>query len=387
MPFSARIANINPSETLKAKLKAMELKAKGIAVIDFSAGEPDFPTPEKIKEACKKAIDENWTRYGPVSGLPELRKAISEKLKRVSHLEADPNQIVVTCGAKQAIYSSLQILIDPGDEVLLPAPYWVSYPAQIMLAGGKPISLPTDESTDFKITPTQLQKAINKKTKLLILNSPSNPTGSCYTREEFQAVGKICEGKKIWVLSDEIYEELTYDGFKQVSFLKASPSMKEKTILVNGASKAYAMTGWRMGYVFGPNDFIEKFKILQSQEITTIPTFIQRACVSAFQDCDDEVAKMRQEFEKRRDVGYKALMKIKGLQCVKPKGAFYFFPNVKTFQKPTTELAEVLLEKGHVAVVAGDGFGATGYLRLSFATDIAALEEGIERIKRCLTLY
>lgn len=383
-PFSNRILKIHASETLKAKLKAQELKNRGIDVISLAAGEPDFPTPAKIKEACKKALDENWTRYAPVNGLKELRQAISEKLRRVSEMECDPDQIVVTCGAKQAIYSALQVLINDGDEVLLPVPYWVSYPAQILLAGGRPVLLLTDESTGFKITPKQLEKAITKKTKLLILNSPSNPTGSCYTREEMEAIGQICRDKKIWALSDEIYEELTYDGWKHSSFLKACPEHGNRTILINGASKAYAMTGWRMGYVYASPEFIEKFKILQSQEITSIPTFIQRACLTAFRDCDKEISQMRGEFEKRRNSAYEKLTQIKGIKCFKPQGAFYFFPNVKSFGQSTSKLAEDLLEKAHVSVVAGDGFGAPGYLRLSFAAETAVLEEGIERIQKFL---
>lgn len=384
MQFSTRISKIQPSETLKAKFKAAELKAKGINIIDLSAGEPSFPTPEKIKTACKKAIDENYTRYAPVNGLPELRAAIAQKLKRSAGVTRLPEDIVVTCGAKQAIFSSLQVLLNAGDEVLLPTPYWVSYPAQILLAQGKPILLKTDETTDFKITPQQLKKAISAKTKLLILNSPSNPTGTAYTETELAAIGRICQTKNIWVLSDEIYDALTYDGFKQVSFLRACPDHPERTILVNGASKSYAMTGWRMGFALGPKDFIEKLKILQSQEITSIPTFVQKACVAAFQNCDEEVAQMRMELEKRRNLAYAKLIQIPKIKCFKPLGAFYLFPDVSAFQKPSSELADHLLEKAHVSVVAGEGFGSPKHLRLSFTADAAILEEGIERIRKFL---
>ena len=382
-PFSDRIEKIKPSATLKARLKAQELQGQGFKVIDFSAGEPDFHTPTPIKEACKKAIDKNWTRYAPIPGLLELREAIAGKLKRISGVDCNPNHIVVTCGAKQAIFSSLQVLLNPDDEVLIPAPYWVTYPEQVLLVDAKPVFLPTDESTQFKITPKQLEKAIRPKTKLLILNSPSNPTGACYTKEEYEAIGKICLDKKIWVLSDEIYEELVYDDFKQVSFLKASPKNRERTILINGASKAYAMTGWRMGYALGPSEFIEKLKTFQSQDITSIPTFIQRACITAFSDCDAEVAQMRKEFVKRRDLLYQKLTAIQGLQCAKPQGAFYIFPNLKSF-KLGQNPADFLLEKAHVVVVDGEGFGAPGYIRISFATDKATLEEGAKRIKEAL---
>lgn len=380
MTFSDRILNIRPSETLKAKAKAAELRARGVEVIDLTAGEPDFNTPEKIKEACKKSLDANETRYGPVPGLPELRSAIAAKIKRDNRLEFSPDQIVVTCGAKQAIYSSLQVLVNPGDEVLLPAPYWVSFPSQIQLAEGRPVILETNEEKEFKITPTQLKQAITPKTKLLILNSPSNPTGACYSPAELKAIGQVCAEKKIWVLSDEIYERLTFDGLPHTSILNVCPEIEGQTLLINAASKSYAMTGWRMGFVAGPAAFIEKFKILQGQEITSIPTFIQRACVTAFNDCGAEVEKMRQAFEKRRDAFYAAVTKIPKVTCVKPKGAFYLFPNFNAYKKPASLLAEYLLDTAHVAVVAGEGFGAPGYLRLSFCLDIPILQEAAAKI-------
>lgn len=384
MSFANRILTIPPSATLKAKQKALDLARRGIKVINLSAGEPAFPTPEKIREACKKAIDENWSYYGPVNGLPELREAIAKKLKRDLGVEAPPDAIVVTCGAKQAIYSALQVLINPGEEVLLPTPYWVSYPSQIQLAGGKPIFLPTDETKNFKIDAAQLKKALTKKTKLLILNTPSNPTGVCYSGEELEAIGKVCAEKKIWVLSDEIYEPLTFDGFRHTSFLKAAPFHREKTILVHGASKAFAMTGWRMGFVLGPAPFIDKFKILQGQEITSIPTFIQRAGISAYNDCDGEVERMRQEYEKRRNISYEAILKIPKIRCIKPQGSFYIFPDVSAYGKSSLELEEILLEKAHVSVIAGDGFGAPGHLRISFVAKEEQIREGISRIQKAL---
>lgn len=385
MTFAARLSNIKASETLGAKAKAAALRAKGIQVLDLTCGEPDFNTPLKIKEACKKSLDADETRYGPVPGLPELRAAIAGKLKRDNDLTFAPDQIVVTCGAKHAIYSSLQVLIDPGDEVILPAPYWVSFPQQILLAEGVPVILKTDEKTEFKITPAQLKKAITPKTKMLILNSPSNPTGCCYSREELEAIGKICAEKKIWVLSDELYERLTFDGFKHFSILNVCPELADRTVLIHAASKAYAMTGWRMGLAAGPSAFIEKMKILQGQMITSIPTFVQRACVTAFNDCGAEVEKMRAAFEKRRDVFYEAVCKIPKVICVKPKGAFYLFPNFSAYSKPTPELAAYLLDEAHVAVVAGDGFGAPGYLRLSFCLDIPLLKEAASRIGAALS--
>ncbi|MDP2600191.1 MAG: pyridoxal phosphate-dependent aminotransferase [Deltaproteobacteria bacterium] len=384
MKFSDRILKIKPSATLKAAAKARELKAKGVQVIDFTVGEPDFNTPEKIKEACKKALDENFTRYAPVPGFPELRQSICNYLKREFGLAYKPEEIIATAGAKHAIYAALQVLINPGDEVIIPAPYWVSFYDQVLLTGGKPVVIKTDDTTGFKMTPRQLEQNIGPKTKLLILNTPSNPTGSCYSGEELKKFGDICAGKNILVLSDEIYAKLTYDGFKHVSFVTACPEMREKTILVNGASKSYAMTGWRIGFAAAPKEIIDKMQILQSQEVTSVPTFIMRASITAFNDCDKEVEAMRREFEKRRDVAFAGLSKIKGVTCYKPSGAFYLFPNVKAFKKSSEEIAELLLEEAHVAVVSGESFGAPGYLRVSYATDIPSIEMGIDKMKKTL---
>lgn len=387
MQFSNRILKIKPSATLYAAAKVRELKEKGIKVIDFTTGEPDFPTPSKIKEACKKALDENRTRYGPVPGLPELRETIAQSLKRDYGVDYKREEILVTCGVKHAIYAALQVLINPGDEVIIPSPYWVSFVEQVSLAEGKPVVIKTDDKKGFKITPAQLEKRVTAKTKLLILNTPSNPTGACYTKEDLQKIGEVCEKKNILVLSDEIYSKLTYDGFKHTSFVSAVPSLREKTILVNGVSKAYAMTGWRMGFAAAPKELIAKMQTLQSQEITSIPTFVMWACVRAFQDCETEVEKMRSEFEKRRNLMFELLTKIPGITCLKPKGAFYLFPNVQAFKKSSQGLADTLLEKAHVACVAGEGFGAPGYLRLSYACSEKEITEGIEKIKdaiRCL---
>ena len=378
MKFSKRIEAIKPSATLKAGAKAKELKAKGIKLIDFTVGEPDFNTPQKIKEACKKAIDENLTHYAPVQGIPELRQAIGQKFSYA------PEEVIVTCGAKHAIYATMQVLLDAGDEVVIPSPYWVSYPDQVLLAQGKPVIVATTDAADFKMTPAQLERAITAKTKMLILNSPSNPTGACYTAAELKKLGDICAAKNIWVLSDEIYDQLTYDGFTHIPFVAAAPQMQGKTILVNGASKSYAMTGWRMGFAAGPKELIAKMQILLSQELTTIPTFVQRACVTAFSDCVNEVEAMRKEFEKRRNKMFTLLTKISGITCTKPQGAFYLFPNVTAYKKTSQEIADILLEEAHVAVVAGEAFGAPGYLRLSYACDTATIEEGIDKTEQTL---
>lgn len=385
MNFSKRISKIQPSATLKAKQIATDLKAKGVQIIDFSAGEPSFPTPKKIVDACKKALDENWTYYAPIPGLPELRKAIAKRHHLDHDVDYDSDQISVSCGAKQSIYTALQVLIDEGDEILIPSPYWVSYPEQVLLADGKPVILKTSDSKDFKINSKQLEKAITSRTKLLILNSPSNPTGSCYTAEELKQIAEVCSKKNIWVLSDEIYDKLTYDDFKQTSFVEIAPFHKEKTILINGASKAYSMTGWRVGYACGPKELIQKMNILQGQGITSIPTFIQRACVTAFLECEEEIEAMRKEFEKRRNFMFDLLTQIPGVTCYKPKGAFYLFPNMSAFKIPTPELANYLLEKAHVSLVAGDSFGAPGFLRLSFVGDLESIKKGVKNIKEALT--
>ena len=379
MTFSKRIEAIKPSATLKAGAKAKELKSKGIPLIDFTVGEPDFNTPDKVKEACKKALDENWTHYAPVQGLPELRQAIGRTCGYA------PEEIIIHCGAKHAIYAALQVLINPGDEVVIPAPYWTSYPDQVLLAEGHPVIVPTDDAAHFKITPSQLEKAITPKTKMVILNTPSNPTGACYSGEELKKLGEVCAAKNVWVLSDEIYDKLTYDGFQHVSFGQACPALRDKIILINGASKSYARTGWRMGYTAGPKELIAKMQILLSQELTTIPTFVQRACIAAFSDCSEEVEAMRQEFEKRRNLMWERLSKVPGIRCNKPQGAFYLFPNVGSFKKSSQEIADQLLEEAHVAVVAGEAFGAPGYLRLSYACDTATIEKGIEKIRAALT--
>ncbi|MBI5299473.1 MAG: pyridoxal phosphate-dependent aminotransferase, partial [Deltaproteobacteria bacterium] len=325
--FSKRILKIKPSPTLSAAAIAKELQAKGIKITDFTVGELTFHTPKKIKEACKKAIAENWTRYAIVPGILELRQAITARIKKDYSVSYSPNEVIVTCGAKHAIYNVLQVLLNEGDEVLIPTPYWVSYPDQVLLADGKPVFLTTDEKNGFKTTPKQLEKFITPKTKLFILNTPSNPAGVCYSGEELQALGKICAKNNILVLSDEIYDKLVFDNFKHTSFVHACPEMRDRTILINGASKSYSMTGWRMGFAAAPIAIIDKMKILQSQELTSIPTFVQKACVTAFADCDKKVEEMRVEMQKRRDVMHAELSKIKGVECLKPEGAFYLFPN------------------------------------------------------------
>src|SRR3989338_7486139 len=301
MKFSKRIESIKPSATLKAKAKVEALQKKGIQVISFTAGEPLFDTPTLIKEAAKEAIDQNWTRYAPIPGLLELREAICRKLKKDNHLDYSPNEIIVGCGAKQSIYVALQVLIDEGEEVLIPSPFWVTYPEQILAAGGKPKIIATQESNQFKLTAEELEKAITPKSKLLIMNNPNNPTGAVYSKEELQAIGKICLKHHLPVLTDEIYEKLIFDGLPFYSFAEANPDMKPLTLTVNGLSKTYAMTGWRVGYTAGPLEVIQKMEVLQSQEITCIPPFVQKAAITALEQSEKEVKQFLVDFQKQRD--------------------------------------------------------------------------------------
>ncbi len=385
MKFAKRILTVQPSATLAAAQKKRDLEQKGVKVLDFTVGEPDFPTPTAVKEAAKKAIDANDTYYTPVPGTSALRKAICEKLKADNGLDYSPDEVLVSAGAKNVIFEATQVLIDDGDEVIITSPYWVSYPEHVVLAGGKSVIVETSDQTQFKMTAAQLKKAITKKTRMLILNSPSNPTGMAYTEKELKELGEVCRGNDFWILSDEIYEKLVFDGFHQTSFAAACPDLKERTLTVNGASKAFSMTGWRMGYIAGPKPVIEKIKTMQSQGVTCIPGFIQQACITALKETAPDVATMVKEFQKRRDVMVAGFNKMPGVTCIKPNGAFYCFPNVQAAAqkkgiKNTLELAEVLLEQLHIATVAGEGFGAPGYLRFSYATDMASIQEALHRL-------
>jgi len=386
MKFAKRVLAIQPSATLAAAQKKRDLEQTGVKVLDFTVGEPDFPTPTVIKEAAKKALDANDTYYQPVPGTPALRKAICEKLKKENGLEYTPEEILVSCGAKNVILQAILALVEEGDEVLIPSPYWVSFPEQVTLAGGKPVFIETDDLSNFKITAEALKKPISKKTRLLILNTPSNPTGMAYTRKEQEALGKICEGHDFLILSDEMYEKLVFDSFQHVSFAAACPQLKSRTITVNGASKAYAMTGWRMGYGAAPKELIEKMKTLQSQGITCIPGFIQQACITALKETEGDIQKMVKAFHERRNVLVRGLNEIAGVRCLQPNGTFFCFPNMKEAMKKkgiktTLELSEHFLEKLHIATVAGEGFGAPGYLRFSYATNLESIKEGLKRLK------
>ena len=393
MWLSKRALNVKPSPTLAVEGKAKALKAQGIDIISFGAGEPDFETPDNIREAGQQAIASGFTRYCPVGGTPDLKQAIIEKFRKDNQLEYTPEEIIVSCGAKHSLYNLFQAIFNRGDEVIVPAPYWVSYPDMALLAGAKAKILRTREADGFRIRPEQLEKSIGKKTKALVLNSPSNPTGSAYAVNELKAIGDICLKHNLLIISDEIYEKLVYDGNKAVSIATLDPALKACTVVVNGVSKAYAMTGWRIGYAAGPKEIISAMCNIQSQS-TSNPTSISlKAATEALKGPQDSVETMRIEFEKRRNYIVDRLNAIKGVSCLKPQGAFYVFPNMKkvlgkTYNGVTVatalDLSNYLLEKARIAVVPGDAFGATGYLRLSYATSMENIQKGLDRLEEAL---
>ena len=393
MPFSKRVNKIGVSPTMKIAAQAKEMLANGEDLIDLSVGEPDFPTPQNVKDAAKRAIDNNETKYTVNQGRVDLRTAIANKLKIENGLDYSSNQIIVSTGAKQSLYNAVQSLIHEGDEVILLSPYYVSYPEMVTLAHGKSVVIPTTEETDFNITPDQLLKAITPFTKLLIISYPTNPTGASYNKKELEAIAAIVEEKKIFVLSDEIYENLIYDDNKFVSFASLGEEIKRRTIVVNGFSKSYAMTGWRIGYAAGPEDFIKAMNKIQSHSTSNASSISQAAAFEALNGPQDFIPMMRKEFEQRRNFVYQQMISIKGIKCFKPKGAFYLFPNVESyFGKSTSvfriehafDLAMYLLHEAKVATVPGIGFGAEGHLRLSYSTSMENLKEGLKRIKEAL---
>jgi aspartate aminotransferase len=382
--LSRRINTLQPSLTLAITALAKELKAQGRDIISFSAGEPDFSTPQRIKDEAIKAINEDFTCYTAVQGIPELLKAINDKLKRDNNLDYTPSQIIVSNGAKHSLFNLFEAVIDEGDEVIIPAPYWVTYPELVEYCGGKPVIIQTDDISGFKITAEQLQDAITPKTKMLVLTSPSNPTGSIYTREELESLGKVLEGTDILVASDEIYEKLVFDGYSFTAAASVSKDMFERTITINGLSKSVAMTGWRMGYMASPNkEIISAVNKLQSQSTSNINSITQKASIPALTgEVDGEIESMRQAFEARAKEAYELFNAIKGLSVIKPQGAFYLFVNIKDVSDNSIEFCKELLKETGVAVVPGIGFGSEGYFRFSYATDIVTIREGIRRIAK-----
>jgi len=392
--ISARIGGIAESATLAVDAKAKALKAAGRPVIGFGAGEPDFPTPDYIVAAAVEACrDPKNHRYTPAGGLPELKQAIVDKTKRDSGYVVEPAQVLVTNGGKQAIYEAFATILDPGDEVLLPAPYWTTYPEAIRLAGGVPVEVLADETQDYKVTVDQLEAALTDRTKALLFCSPSNPTGAVDSPEEVEAIGRWALDQGLWVLTDEIYEHLTYGDTVTTSMPVAVPELAERCIVVNGVAKTYAMTGWRVGWMIGPKDVVKAATNLQSHQTSNVNNVAQRAAIAALTGDLTAVAEMREAFDRRRQTIVRMLNEIPGVECPEPTGAFYAYPSVKGVlgkqvggRTPTTsaELAEVILDEAEVAVVPGEAFGAPGYLRLSYALGDDDLFEGVSRIAKRL---
>ena len=376
-----RINTLSESITIAVSALAQELKAQGKDILSFSAGEPDFDTPQVIKDAAIAAINNGFTKYTAVDGIPALKEAIAKKLKHDNGLEYAPNQIIANNGAKHSLFNLFSATIEDGDEVIIPAPYWVTYPELVKYCGGKVVEIQTDDTTGFKITAEQLKNAITPKTKMLVLTTPSNPTGAVYSKEELTALAEVLKGTDILVASDEMYEKLTYEG-EFTSAASVSDDMFKRTITINGLSKSVAMTGWRFGYMAAyDTELIKATKKLQSQSTSNINSITQHAAIPGLDgSADEDIAMMKKEFIKRRDEAVKLFNEVDGLSVLKPDGAFYLFVNIKEVSNDSLNFAKELLESKGVAVVPGVGFGSEGYFRFSFATGIASIREGIKRI-------
>ena len=392
--LSKKISAIAESATLKVDAKAKALQAEGRPVISFAAGEPDFSTPEHIVAAARSALDDPKNfRYTAAAGLPELKRAIADKTARDSGWAVDPSQVVVTNGGKQAVYQAFQALLDPGDEVLLPAPYWTTYPEAIQLADGVPVEVFSGAEQHYKATVEQLEAARTERTKVLLFVSPSNPTGAVYSPEETRAIGEWAESHGLWIIADEIYQNLTYDGVRAVSIVEAVPALQERTILVNGVAKTYAMTGWRLGWMVAPADIVKGASNLQSHLTSNVNNIAQRAAIAALTGPQEPIEEMRQAFDRRRKLIVAELNRVPGFTCPTPEGAFYAYVDVtaalgKTYRGVTPqtslELADLILSEAEVAAVPGEAFGPSGYLRFSYALGDEALVEGVRRIQALL---
>ena len=391
--LSKRAALLKPSPTLAISAKEKALKAQGIDIAGFGAGEPDFDTPNHIKEAAIRSINDNFTRYTPVTGIDPLKDAIIEKFKRDNSLTYKREEIIVSCGGKHSLYNLFQVLFQEGDEVIVPIPFWVSYPPMIELAGAKPVLVETSEEDDYQLTPDLLQKYLTAKTKAIILNYPSNPVGSVFFRENLEAIGKLAVERGFFIISDEIYEKLVYDDYTHTSIASMDNRFKERTIICHGVSKTYAMTGWRIGYSAGPSDIIKAMGNIQSQSTSNPASISQMAAIAALNGSQDIIQVMVAEFKKRKDFLVKSLRVIDGVTCYDPKGAFYVFPNFNAVMgkkykdrvvSTSTTLTEILLDEFHTAVVPGVEFGKEGYLRLSFATSMDVIQKGVDRIKKAV---
>jgi len=390
---SRRVERIGLSPTLRISALAGSLRASGVDVLDFSAGQPDFPTPEPVKRAGIRAIEENKTRYTPNAGAPELRQAISRQLGRTRGVEYPPDQILVSSGAKASLFFAFMALVDPGDEVLLPTPYWVSYPEQIALAEGRAVLVPCTDETRFKLRPDVLEAAVTPRSRVLVLNYPSNPSGACYSRQELEALVDVCLRHGLWIIADEIYSGMVYDGKEFTSVASLGEKIRERAVIIDGMSKSYAMTGWRMGHAAGPKDVISAMARMQSHSTSNASSIAQWASIEALDNGDEEILRRLGEFTKRRDEVVRLLSELDGVRCLKPEGAFYAFPNVSGLFGRTTgsgpirsgqDLAEFLLEDAKVAVVPGDPFGAPEHIRVSYAVSLERIREGVHRIAEAI---
>ncbi|MEK6742621.1 MAG: pyridoxal phosphate-dependent aminotransferase [Nitrospirota bacterium] len=391
--IAQRAKAIKPSPTLAMAAKAKAMKAQGIDVVDFGVGEPDFDTPENVKQAGIRAIQSGFTKYTPASGTDELRDAVVDKFKKDNGLAYERSQILISCGAKHSLYNIAEALFDPGDEVIIPSPYWVSYPDQVILNDAVPVIVETTEQEGFRISAARLEKAITKKTKAIVLNSPSNPTGLAYDRKTLEEIAAVAVKHGIYVISDEIYEKLVYDGFTHISIASLGPEIKELTIVVNGVSKSHAMTGWRIGFAAGPKDVITAMANIQSQSTSNPASISQKAALEALRGPQDFLPVMNAEFDKRRKYMVERLNKMQGVSCMLPVGAFYAFPNVAKLYgrsadgrtiRNSADLAAYLLEAARVALVSGDSFGADAYIRLSYATSMEIIKKGMDRIEEAV---
>ena len=380
--ISRRAASLSPSLTLIIDSKAKQMKADGLDVVGFGAGEPDFDTPQHIKDAAIKALNEGFTKYTPASGIPELRQAIADKFQRENGLGYKPSQIIVSCGGKHSCYNVIMATCEEGDEVIIPAPYWLSYPEMVKLAGATPVILPTSDRTEFKVTPEQLRAAITPQTRLFVLNSPSNPTGSVYTPDEIKALGDICVEKGVLIMSDEIYEHLLYDGAVHKSVASFSQAHYDHTIIVHGFAKAWSMTGWRLGFLAAPEPIARAIDAIQSHSTSNPTSFAQKGAVAALNGSQEHLKSWLVEYARRRTYAWKKLNSIPGISCVNSKGAFYLFPNISKLGLNSTDFCARLLEQEKVAAVPGLAFGADDYLRISYATSMANIEKGLDRLEK-----
>ncbi len=395
MKLAKRTQKIKPSMTLAISAKASAMRAEGIDIIGFGAGEPDFDTPENIKEAAVICLKEGFTKYTPVGGIDTLKEAIITKFKRDNGLDYNKSEIIVSCGAKHSIYNAAQVLFEEGDEVIIPAPYWVSYPDIVALSGAEPVILETSQENGFKLRLEDLKQSITSRTKGIILNSPSNPTGGGYTKEDIEEIAAIAVEREIFVISDEIYEKIIFDGFKHISIASLGDEIKDLTVVINGVSKAYSMTGWRIGYTAASKEIVSAMTKIQSQSTSNPVSISQKAAVEALNGPQDAIVMMVEEFRKRRDYIVERLNSIEGVSCFKPLGAFYVFPNISQLYgrrygdriiKGSLDMADYLIQEAKVSIVPGIAFGADDFMRLSYATSMENIKKGLDRIEEEISI-